>query len=140
MKTKEGPIIHERDFIVYKGDSFKPEFAVYDGEDLTVAKPFGTTIDISAATKRGVLTVNKADGTSDVSKDTSVAGEGSKADTQASGYVDTVQFVFAQAVTAGWEKGIRKYEVVYEDSAPTTPDKKLVATGNIVVKDRPSSG
>lgn len=108
----------------------------------TASKPYGAGVEVSAATIKGVLRVNKADGTNDLGRDTSVSGEGAKALTAqgtAEGLTkDAFEFYVAAAVTAGW-LGMLDFEVEYQDSSPTVADAKLVLVGRIDVRAKPSA-
>lgn len=134
MTNIVGPIVLEKPFIVYAGDSFKPQVTIRDGVR-TSALRYGAVIDVSAATKKAVLTINKADGTSDVTRDTSVSAEGEKTD----GANGVVTFFFAGTITTGWAIDVLDFEVEYQDTAPTVDDKRLVLVGKIQVLSKPSA-
>ncbi len=138
MATILGPRILDEPLVVYKGDSFKPRVRVKDGVRVA-AKPLGADVNVSAASVKGVLTVNKPDDATDVTRDTSVAGEGTKTDVDSVGFVHAFDFYAAGSVTATWLLGIHDFEVRYEDSAPTPADIKLVLIGQVHVRAKPGA-
>lgn len=138
MPTIAGPRVLEKPAIVYIGESWKPRADVKDGVK-TAALPFGAALTVAAATIKGVLTVNKPDGTTDLTKDTSVSGEGEKSDPDTEGFNNAFQFYVAATATASWVEGIHDFEVEYQDTAPTTDDKRLVLVGRVEVRAKPSA-
>ncbi len=136
------PRILEEPIVVHKGESFKLRAEVRDGVR-TAAKPYGAGVEVNASTIKGILRVNKADGTTDVTRDTSVSGEGAKAlTTQGSAESlakDAFEFYVASATTSGWAAGLLDFEVEYQDTAPTVADAKLVLVGRLDVRPKPSA-
>lgn len=122
---------------VYAGESLKFEIPVWDGV-VTGTSEYGELRNVSAATIKGILRINKPDGSSDVTRDTSVSGEGAKSDTNSDGNDDAFQFYVADTVTALWSAGTHNWEVEYVDTSTTPDDVVLVAIGRIQVKAKPS--
>ena len=94
MTTIRGPI-DAGTIDVYKGESWKPQITIRDGAR-TAALPFGTPVDVSAGTIKAILRIDKPDGVTDVTRDTSVAAEGEKTD----GPNGVVTFFVASTVTS----------------------------------------
>ena len=135
------PRVLEEPLVVHRGESFKLQAALRDGEK-TAAKPYGAGIEASTATIKGILRISKPDGSADLARDTSVAGEGAKALTdqgQAEGLTkDAFEFYVAHTVTADWKDGLHDFEVEFQDTAPTVADRKLFLIGRIDVRPKPS--
>lgn len=138
----DGPVDYrDTPNVVYAGESFKLEVPVYDGvvtgsDDHT---EYGDLLTVAASTIKGVLTINKPDGTTDVIKDTSVGGEGAKYDHNSDGTNDGFRFYVAHTTTADWTAGTHNWEVEYQDSSASPADRVLVAIGRIEVKVKPSA-
>lgn len=122
--------------VVRRGESWKLRVPVYDGAR-TASSPKGALVDISAATKKLVLTINGVMASAaDLTRDTSVSGEGEKTDS------NTATFFIAYTVTEGandFKPGVYEWQVEYQDSAPTPADRKLVAIGRLLVLAKPSA-
>ena len=138
MVTLRGPRVLQKPEIVYQGESFKLQVPVKDGVR-TAAKPFGAATDISAGTKKGILRINKPDDATDVTRDTSVGGEGAKSDPDTEGFDNAFEFYVADTVTTGWSVGVHDFEVEYQDTAPTPDDIDLVLIGVVEVRAKPSA-
>lgn len=134
MANLIGPRVLADPWVVHKGESFKPEVTIYDGVRTASAK-WGAVVDVSAATKKAILRINKPDGSSDLTRDTSVSGEGEKSDA-ANG---EVRFFVADTVTTGWAVGTHEFECEYQDSGPSPEDKRLILVGKIEVREKPSA-
>lgn len=135
----DGPVDYsDEPIVVYAGESFKLEVPVYDGV-VTGTAEYGTLRDVSTATIKGVMTINKPDGTTDITRDTSVSGEGAKYDSDSDGTNDGFRFYVATTVTTDWTAGTHNWEVEYQDSSASPADAVLVAIGRIEVKVKPSA-
>lgn len=141
MPAIAGPRVLEEALVVYRGESFKLRAEVRDGEK-TAAKPYGAGVEVDASTIKGVLRISKPDGETDVTRDTSVAGEGAKALTEqgtAEGLTkDAFDFYVAHTVTDDWADGLHDFEAEYQDSSPIVADRKLILVGRIDVRPKPS--
>ena len=122
--------------VVFLGESLKLRVPIHDGVR-TASAQYGALRDLSGAGVSGILTIDKPDGSSDVTRDTSVSGEGTTVDTDGDSTVDAFDFYVADTVTATWTAGYHQWEVEYIDTTPTPDDKKLSAHGLIHAKARP---
>ena len=136
-----GPRVLEEPISARQGESFKLRAEVRDGAK-TAAKPYGAGVEVNASTIKGVLRIGKPDNTTDLARDTSVAGEGAKAltaqGTSESLTKDAFDFYVAFGVTALWAVGLHDFECEFQDTAPTVPDRKIILIGRIDVQPKPS--
>ena len=137
MTTIDGPIRHA-DIPVYIGEDFVLQVAVRDGEAVA-ASAYGSLVSVAASTKKGVLRVYKPDGTTSITRDTSVSGEGEKADDDGDATNDSYRFLVAPAVTALWSPGRYAWEVEHQDSSTTPTVARLIAYGYLAVRYKPSA-
>lgn len=131
----EGPITYSDPIIVYQhgsGDSFFLRVPCYDGVK-TVTAPLGALLDVSSATIKGVLRITTPDGSTDVTRDTSVSGEGAKADEDSDGTNDSFEFYVARTLVDAWVAGVHTWRVRYEDSSTTPATAVTIAIGKIKV-------
>lgn len=139
MTTIDGPLYHATPIPVYVGEDFVLQIAVRDGTPTSSAR-YGALVSVAAATKKGVLTVYQPDGTTTITRDTSVSGEGEKADDDSDATNDSYRFLVAAAVTALWTAGTqRAWHVEHQDSSTTPTTARLIAYGTLDIRSKPGT-
>lgn len=132
----EGPIEYTDPIVVYlhgDSDSFFLRVPCYDGVK-TVTAPLGALLPVTSATVKGTLRITTPDGSADLTRDTSVSGEGAKADEDGDGTNDSFEFYVARTVIeAGWVAVDHAWRVRYEDSSTTPATAVTIAIGTIRV-------
>lgn len=136
--TIDGPLRHGTPIPVYIGEDLVLQVAVRDGVPNAAARN-GALVSVAASAKKGVLRIYKPDGVTNVTRDTSVSGEGEKADDDADATNDSYRFLVASTVTALWAEGRVAWEVEHQDSSTTPTTARLIAYGWLEVRAKPSS-
>lgn len=140
MTTIDGPLRIEKPIPVYVGEDLVLQIAVRDGVP-SVASRYGALVSVAASTKKGVLTIYKPDGTTTITRDTSVSGEGEKADEDGDTVNDSYRFLISAAVTALWTAGEKvAFHVEHQDSGTTPATARLIAYGELEIRTKPGAG
>lgn len=135
----DGPLHHPTPIPVYVGEDFVLQLAMRDGVR-TASLPHGALVSVAASTKKGVLTIYKPDGTTTITRDTSVSGEGEKADDDSDATNDSYRFMIAAAVTELWTVGAQvAWHVEHQDSSTTPATARLVAYGTLDIRSKPGT-